>query len=375
MKRPESPSSIELYHSCPLAYRLCYVDRAPRLDFPHLIEGQVFHEAATSYLEHLYRTGQRTDLDFFRTKVRELAARVPCELQEDFLNLCRSFAESHAADLRGDEEVCAEKELAVGPDMTPRDYSDQEALLRGRTDLLILNPDRTVVVDFKTAWRVPPAGSEPPLQAGVYAVLAHAVRPGHEVEVVFDYVRWSVERRWVFDSDGVRRTFSRLLRTVEQIRNSTEFPARVGSSCQSCSFAHVCPELEKHARSSNLPLGPIGPDEAVELARQYRALEARLRQIEERLRAYCERWGPVRLEDEEVGWEVRELRSYPDPRPVVEILGKAGVPKEEIWDLLSLSRQKLERLLKRLRSPELEALVREHEQVERRTEFRWRKAP
>lgn len=373
MIRPESPASLELYHTCPLAYKLSYVDRMPRLDFPYLIEGQLFHEAATSYFEHLYRSGQPTDFDFFREKVRELLPRVPHELQEDFLGLCRDFVESHAAELRGGEEVSVERELAVGEDMAPLDYSDPTGLLRGRVDVMIAAPDRVVILDFKTSWRVPPAGSEPPLQAAAYAVLASALRPDTEVEVIFDYVRWTAERRWTFGPEEVRRSFARLKRTVEHIRESTEFPPRVGAACQNCSFAHVCPELERHASNSTVPMGPIGPEEALELARQYRALEVRLKLIEEKLRAYCEKWGPIRLEDAELGWGVKELRSYPDPKPVVELLGKAGVPREEIWQLLSLPRQKLEKFLKRLKNPELERAVKEFEHVEKKTEFRWRK--
>ena len=371
MVRPQSPSSIELYNSCPQAYKFRYIDRLPELDFPHLQEGKAFHRVAADYIEHCFRTGQKTDFDRFTEIVRQALREVPYDLQEDFIGLCKSFVESHVLEADG-AQVLVEHRLGLTREGTPCDFDDPDCLLRGIADLILIFPERICIVDYKTSWQIPPAGGRPPLQAEAYAALISKLHPGLEVDVVFDFVRWTAERRWTFSPEDADKAFRRIRRAIERISSDETFPPRVGRACSNCPFAHLCPELSRLSESP-IPPGPIGPDEAVELARQYRALELRLRQLEEKLRDYCGRYGPIDLDDERLGFEASEVRSFPDPRPVVEILGKAGVPKEEIWGLLSLSRQKLERLLKRLKRPELQSLIEQHQKVEKRTVFRWRR--
>ena len=370
MVRPQSPSSIELYNTCPQAYKFRYVDRLPELDFPYLQEGRAFHKVAADYVRHCFETGQKTDFDRFRELVRQAAGEVPYELQEDFFKLCRTFMESHVLEAE-EAQILVEHKLGLTQEGVPCSFDDPDCFLRGIADLILIFPERIYVIDYKTTWQLPPAGEKPPLQAEAYAALISKLYPDFEIDVVFDFVRWTAERRWTFAPEDAERIFSRIRKTIEKIQSDDVFPPKVGKACSGCSFAHLCPELSKLSEAA-VPLGPIGPEEAAELARQYRALELRLKQIEEKLRFYCSTFGPIDLDGEQLGFEVSEVKTFPDPRPVVEILGKAGVPKEEIWGLLSLSRQKLEKLLKKLKRPELKPLIEQHQKVEKRTVFKWR---
>lgn len=59
---------------------------------------------------------------------------------------------------------------------------------------------------------------------------------------------------------------------------------------------------------------------------------------------------------------------------MIDCLGGAGVPKETLWELLSLPISKLDALMKEVDDPELKQQILEHIKVESRTEFRWTKA-
>lgn len=369
MRRPESPSSIDLYHNCPLAYKLRYVTCAPAADSPYLELGRTFHELAAEYAKHCLQSGLRTDLDWLRELAHEKASALPFQLRGELHKLSEALGYTFMLP-DGAETYLIEDKLGVTEDFEPCDFSDPKCMLRGITDFAIVRRDYIYLVDYKTTYKVPPA-SEVPIQAAAYAALLGAVYRGKPIKTCFLYVRYGVERNWTFEPEMLPEMASYFKKLITRMHSSEDYPARISSFCDRCPYAYCCPELERYAQNSNLPEGPLTTEQAQELAKEYKALSIKMKLIEEKLRSYCEQWGPVVVEDEVLGYELKQVRSVPDPRAVIELLGKAGVPKERLWQLLTLPVSKLDSLLKELQSPEVREDVLQHIKVESRTEFRW----
>jgi|GEM_PF-5547566 len=370
-----SVSRIELFSRCPLAYRLKYIDKVREYPPAIYLEGRAFHQVAEQYVAWCLKTGRSTDFDHFVQLEREKAAELPAELEESFRNMCRTFMETHLVDFHSADEVLLEERIAVRRDFSACDYFDDQCFLRGIVDLAVKRNSTVTITDYKTSWRVPPrTEDESSLQMAAYALLVFSLFPDVErIDLILDYVRYGIEHRFTVDRDREHEIRERILSRIQRIEREDKFEARVSSFCEWCSFTHMCPEIKKAATELNIPPGPLSEQQAAELARQYSLLRTHLRKIEEKLRAHTEVHGPIAVGDEALGYHVRELETLPDARAVVDILGRAGIPREEIWTILTTSKRKVQALLRRAGRKELWEQIRTLVQTERRTEWGLRK--
>lgn len=372
MVRPESPSSIELYHSCPLAYKLKYIEYVPSFSFPYLHVGKVFHELAAEYALYCLQNAVPSDRNHLEELVSVATANLPIQQREDLYQLCRDLVRVVFPVKEG--KCLIEHKMGITTNLTPCAYDDPNCLLRGITDFAVIRSDRIEFWDYKTSYRVPSASAgEMPLQAAAYAVLLGLLYPGKSVEAVFRYVRYGVERRWHFEPDQIFELSEYLKNVINNMQNATEYPARISNNCDRCGFAFVCPELEKLSSENTPPLGPLSPEEAVKLAKQYRALQVKLKMLEEKLRRYCENNGPIVLENETLGYRTKYVRRVCSPRTVFTILKQAGINEEEIWQIVSIPVRDLESLLKRIKDKSARELIMSCIETEQRFEFSWSK--
>ena len=92
--------------------------------------------------------------------------------------------------------VQAERKLAVDRECRPCDFDGEDAWIRGIIDLVLWEPPRLVVVDWKSGKRYVPRGAERPEaqdQLDTYAALAF-LHSG-EVQEVETRIEWLVPRR------------------------------------------------------------------------------------------------------------------------------------------------------------------------------------
>ena len=371
-----SAAKIELFDRCPLAYRLKYIDKVPEVAPEIYLEGRAFHQVAERYVTWCLEHGRRTDFDYLARLEREKAAELPTELEESFRDLCRTYVESHIVDFHDADDVLIEERIGIGKDFSPCDYFDDGCFLRGVVDLAVKQNSTVTLTDYKTTWRVPPkAEDEKSLQMAAYALLIFSLFPDAErVQVVLDYVRYGVEHRFTIDRSREDEIRERILARILRIEREGEFRARVSSFCEWCPFSYTCPEIKTASSELNIPPGPLSEQQAAELGRQYCLLRTHLKKLEEKLRAYAEVHGPIPVGDEQLGYHPKEIHRIPDVRAVVDVLGRAGIEKDRIWEILGTSRQKLERLLKKLGREELLQELSPLIEREVRTEFGLRRS-
>lgn len=129
-------------------------------------------------------------------------------------------------------------------DVTPE--SPANFIFTGQADLVCIEGERALVIDYKTGRGDTPIAQDNP-QLAALAVLV-ALR--HQVQ----RVRVAVVQPWAgpptvadYDSNALALAKSWLLATLEAARDATQADLRPGSHCKWCKAKHVCPALKQQA--------------------------------------------------------------------------------------------------------------------------------
>ncbi len=205
-----SYSRLRMHAECPMQYRLAYVDGVRRADAEIVDAGKIAHAIYAAYRDHCVQRGAATDITSL-PRIAQSAYGQYCEAhaaaarpilvnRAAFDTLVRDlvvpFGETHLFDL--DRNLAAEQPVAITEqfeDVTDSNWDG--AWFRAVLDVLEAGDDLAEmrVVDYKTGWNAEPDW----LQAEVYAWLVLGLQPHVAiVEVVFDFVRFNVQKRRVY---------------------------------------------------------------------------------------------------------------------------------------------------------------------------------
>lgn len=242
-----SPSRVESFTSCPMAFRFASIQKLPEAPSPHTTKGSLVHRA----LELLFMLApvERTEAgagECLRQAVDELATD-PEMMQlglhgaehdafvADAWSLVRSYLRME--DPREVREIGVELRLEaqVGP-----------LTLRGIIDRLELDADgRLVVTDYKTG-RAPSLAYEQARLAGVqfYSFLCESLLGRRPAAVRLMYLRTGEIIEAVPSAQSVRYITTRttaVWRAVERACTTGDFRPRTGALCAGCSFKRWCP--------------------------------------------------------------------------------------------------------------------------------------
>jgi putative RecB family exonuclease len=244
-----SPSRVDAFVSCPLAFRFSSIERIPEPPSVHTTKGSLVHRA----LEVLFTraAGERTPaaahaaLDVALAEYRvdpdftmlglDSAAVVQFEAE------CRTLVDGYL----GMEDPSAVREIglelrleAVVGDLT----------LRGIIDRLELDADgELVVTDYKTG-RAPSANFESKSLAGVhfYAFLCNEVLGRRPSKVRLMYLRSGETITTRPDERSVRFISTRAKAVIDAVGRACradDFRPKPSALCGSCSFQRWCPEF------------------------------------------------------------------------------------------------------------------------------------
>jgi putative RecB family exonuclease len=242
-----SPSRVESFTSCPLAFRFSSIEKLPERPSIHTTRGSLVHrvlellftrpaaertvatadwalaQAWGEYLAHPDLTG--LDLD----------AAALAQLRADAENLTRRYFQMEDPTQVRDIGLELRLEAQLGP-----------LAVRGIIDRLDLDDDgELVITDYKTG-RAPGPRYEQQRLSGVhfYALLCHAVlgRRPKSVRLMYllsgDVIEAAPTERSV-QFIGTRT--QAVWRAVEQACTSGDFRPRPGPLCNSCSYQRWCP--------------------------------------------------------------------------------------------------------------------------------------
>ena len=242
-----SPSRVESFLSCPLAFRFASIEKLPEPPSIHTTRGSLVHRA----LELLFMlpNRQRTREAAFRSLEAAIAEyRSDPEFVE--LHLGEAEAEAFFAEARD----LVEAYLRMEDPTAVRDIGLElrleapvgDLVLRGIIDRLELDDDGGLVVtDYKTG-RAPSVNYEQTRLAGVhfYSFLCEAVLGRRPSAIRLMYLRTGEVIAATPSAQSVRFVTTRttaVWKAVEKACLTGTFQPRPSSLCSSCAFQPWCP--------------------------------------------------------------------------------------------------------------------------------------
>lgn len=248
LPRSLSPTRVNSFTDCPLAFRLRTIDRLPEPSSPHAVKGTLVHAALEGLIWH-HPAGRRT-----RAAAAGELESAWQRMQSDPELVGLDLGDEAAAELRADAAALVERyfELedpdgvrAVGVELLLE--ADIAGLrLRGIIDRLDLTDDgELVIVDYKTG-RAPSVRYEQGRMTGVhlYALLCQQVLGKLPVEVRLLHLRDPVTISAVPTDQTVRAQQQRTLavwQAIERACERTDFRPRPSTLCRFCHFQAWCP--------------------------------------------------------------------------------------------------------------------------------------
>ena len=242
-----SPSRVESFTSCPMAFRFASLDRLPESPSPHTTKGSLVHRVLELLFTHA--NSART-LETARTCFQQAVDEYSHDPEFTLLRLDDDQRDSFAADAWSlveayfrMEDPAAVREIGV----ELRLQAQVGALtLRGIIDRLELdNEGGLVVTDYKTG-RAPGLKYEQSRLAGVhfYSFLCEEVLGRRPAAIRLMYLRTGETITALPSAQSVRFITTRttaVWKAVERACISGTFLPRQGPLCTSCSFQKWCP--------------------------------------------------------------------------------------------------------------------------------------
>jgi len=243
-----SPSRVESFTSCPLAFRFANIEKLPEAPSIHATRGSLVHRAlelaythpAPKRVPELFRRC----LEQAREEYLQLPDLVDLHLDDDtaaaFDEECRALMETYLSmeDPREIHPIGLELRLSA----------DVGALsLRGIIDRLELRGGELVVTDYKTG-RAPSPNWEQRSLAGVhfYSFLCEQVFGRRPAVIRLMYLRSGETIEATPSEQSVRFITTRttaVWQAVERACGTGDFKPRPSARCDFCSFQHWCPSF------------------------------------------------------------------------------------------------------------------------------------
>jgi CRISPR/Cas system-associated exonuclease Cas4 (RecB family) len=213
-KLTHSYSSIKMYMNCPLRYYHQRVRKAvtdPGSEATH--HGERIHK----FLEDRLKTN--TELPQEAAHYEPLTTAIINSL--------------------GEGELLVEQELTLNVELKPTGWFDEDAWLRTKIDVLVVNQKQAKVLDWKTGKRKPDFD-----QLELYALQIFTHYPEVErVAVGFVWLKDKAMDREVYMRQDAAALWEKLLTQIKRIEKSMEtevWPARPSGLCRFCPARHLC---------------------------------------------------------------------------------------------------------------------------------------
>lgn len=244
-----SPSRVESFVSCPMAFRFSSIERLPEPPSPHTTKGSLVHRA----LELLF-TLPAADRSI--TSARPAFDRAVEEYRTDPEFTMLALDDAAAGAFFADAWALVERYFDMEDPRAVRDIGLELRLetqvgdltLRGIIDRLELDTDDNLIVtDYKTG-RSPGLRYEQNSLAGLnfYSLLCEQVLGRRPVAIRLMYLRSGEVISAAPTEQSVRYVRTRtsaVWRAVEKACTSGDFQPKPGPLCRSCAFSSWCPEF------------------------------------------------------------------------------------------------------------------------------------
>lgn len=337
-----SYSRIDLYEKCPWAFKKVYRDGIKRPTNEALEIGTALHARIAAYLERLIQTKSPTDWRWAERK--QVAGSDAAAIWEQFY---QNFTLPQPV-----EDPGVENKLGFDRNWQPCGFFDPEVHFRGVIDFHFRQNSLAVVVDWKTNHQVP-ENVDKNLQLRVYGwAVKQAVYPDvEEILLRLHFLRYGVNREVLLSPHDLATVPDELDEKIARIEGDTKFEPNPGSFCGWCGLTAHCPVMAR----ALVPVEVIAPadrEDAQKAATLLLALQVMEKELASRLKEWVKENGSVPVGDLIYGPKAYRTCDL-DAQAVVEQLLAAGLERDQIWPMLSISKTALERGLKKLKRREL----------------------
>ncbi len=251
---PLSASSIEMYETCPLKFKIYKDWTIPGEISASLQFGVAVHLALADYFEAIRIGRPRTREQLLEVFERALADR--------------PFDDQHQRELyqkQGREQLAAFFEGCTGAPLTQVlstektfQFSVQGMLVRGRIDRLDrIEGQRVAVVDYKTGTAKTDADARRSLQLSIYALAARELWGYVPERLAFYNLETADEVSTSRDDRELRAAQERIAEVARRMA-AGEFEATPGFHCRTCQFRTMCPATEEQLYTAELTAASTG---------------------------------------------------------------------------------------------------------------------
>lgn len=256
-----SPSRLNLWMKCPLAFKLRYIDGIQSPTTPALFLGQQVHAGLESYYRHRM-LGVKLSAEAVATRM--LSTWDEAAVDRGFIAASKSddsklreqaarLVSAYIAQVPpGEPAPLAVEARLEAPLVDPFTGVDLGINLMGIADLVLPSPDGPVIIDFKTAARASkPLEIVHEIQLGCYAFMLRSLTGEEESAIEIRSLVKTKTPKIAYSKFGrrsdshLRRLFAVIHEYLDCLRTG-RFTYRPGWTCGMCDYqkecaAHSCP--------------------------------------------------------------------------------------------------------------------------------------
>jgi hypothetical protein len=176
-----------------------------------------------------------------------------------------------------------------------------------------------------------------------------------EVLLRLHFLRYGKEREVMMESQDLAEVPDELGARIKIIEADKNYDPTPGSFCGLCGVTPHCPVMSQALAPIEV-LAPTTREQAEKTASLLLTLQKMEKELAARLKEWVKENGAIQVGDMVFG--PTPVVSYDfDARQIVQTLLDAGLDREEIWPLLSITKTNLEKGLRKLRRGDLLELV------------------
>jgi len=343
-KRQYSYSRLDLYDRCPHAYKTVYLDGIPRARNEARERGQILHGMVADYLNRLITLGLATDWDWARTAA-------PQGAMDDVAEIWERFYEGFVLP-SGLEAPGVERRLAVDRMWRPVKFDSKRARFRMVLDFHFRQNGLGVIVDWKTSREVPQdVAKDLQLRTYGWGLKQTLYQDIEEVLLRLHFLRYGKEREVFLMPQDLAEVPDELDDRIGVIEKDKTFDPIPGSFCGMCGITSHCPVMAQAVVPIEV-MAPASREEAEKAASMLMTLQKMEKELTARLKEWVRENGAIKVGDMVYG--ASQVVSYDlDPQKVTTMLLEAGLSREEIWPLVSMTKTNLEKGLRKLKRRDL----------------------
>lgn len=282
-----SYSRLNLYRQCPRYFHCRYIEKRPEAPSDALERGTAVHEAIAAYTRHCLDAGLQTDVQFLRDY----------QGTDEVREILETYADTHLIE-PGNYEIEQMWEIPLNGH-----------IWWGVIDQLKDEQCRALITDAKTDHVIrSQAEIDKDFQLRCYAWMAADKYPDAEEFICsIDFVRHGAIRSTTYTTEDIPVIEKEILDAIDAIEADQEYKPTPGSYCAWCSWTADCPAIKEGGLEVL-----TSSEDALALASERIALDARRQAIDALLKPWCTQEGAIEVNGMETGYFKSESVKYPD---------------------------------------------------------------